>query len=130
MLPKGLEIRVEDDVLYWENFTGFITEKEALKVSKEIKSIVDTNSIKAMVVDNRQLTGVWTPEVDQVWIELMSYLPQRVSKTATLCQNVINKLQLNYLSRQAGTTDTVKVFIEEEKDDVISFLELPEMKIK
>lgn len=130
MLPKGLELRVEGHVLYWENLTGFITEKEAVNVSKEIKSILESKEIKAMVVDNRKLTGVWTPEVDQVWIDLMNYLPERVDKTATVCQNIINKLQMNYLSKQAGTTESIKAFTQEEKDEVIQFLGLPDIHLK
>ena len=130
MLPKGLELRLEKDVLYWENVTGFLTEKEAMNVSKEIKNIVDSKEIKAIVVDNRKLTGVWTPEVDQVFIELMSYLPNRVDRTVTLCQNVINKLQVNYLSKQAGTVENVKAFVEDEQEEVMAFLELPELHLK
>jgi len=127
MLPKGLEIRVENDIIYWENITGFITEKEAVNVTKEIKGIIETKPIKAMVVDNRKLTGVWTPEVDKVWIDLMSYLPTRVDKTATLCENVINKLQMNYLSKQAGTSENVQAFTEEE--EVREFLGINQLKL-
>jgi|GEM_PF-1561570 len=130
MLPKGLELRIEKNVLYWENLTGFITEKEAINVSKEIKHILEERPIRALIVDNRKLTGVWTPEVDQVWIELMSELPHKVNRTATLCQNVINKLQLNYLSKQAGTTENVKAFIEEEKSEIMEYLGLPELHLK
>lgn len=127
MLPKGLEIRVENDIIYWENVTGFITEKEAVNVTKEIKGIIETKPIKAMVVDNRKLTGVWTPEVDKVWIDLLTYLPTRVDKTATLCENVINKLQMNYLSKQAGTTENVKAFTDE--DEVREFLGINQLKL-
>lgn len=129
MLPKGLEIRVEDDIIYWENIAGFITEKEAVNVYKEIRNIIDNKPIRAIIVDNRKLTGVWTPEVDKVWIDLMAYLPTKVEKTATLCENAINKLQMNYLSKQAGTIDNVKAFVDEEQEEVREFLGIGELNL-
>ncbi len=101
MLPEGLTIELVKDIIYWKNTTGSISENDALGISEQIKAMIETQDVRAVLVDNRKLYGVWAPEVDKIWIDLMSYLPNHVDRTATLCQNHINKLQLNYLSSQA-----------------------------
>lgn len=129
MLPKGTDIRIEEDVLYWENHADVLTVTEAQIISKEIRSLVERTPLKGMVVDNRMLAGAWSPEVDRVWIDLMAFLPKHALKTATVCNNVINKLQFNYLSSQAGTTDTVKAFVDEERDALCLFLQVQAIRI-
>ncbi len=127
MDQRGFMIEVIDDVIYWTNTTGDITEKDALSISHQIRSLVELGNIEAVIVDNRRLFGVWSPEVDKVWIDLMAYLPRYVERTATLCQNVINKLQLNYLSAQAGTEDHVQAFTENEEPQMAHFLKLDDV---
>lgn len=124
MLPDGHTIELIDKVIYWKNTNGKISEQDALNIAEHIKELIALGSIEVVLVDNRKLYGVWTPEVDKVWIDLMSYLPNHVGRTATLCQNHINKLQLNYLSTQAGTTETVKAFIESDRVEMEDFLKL------
>jgi len=123
VLPRGLTIDVRDDMIVWKNRTGKITEAEALVVSEEIKSLVDSRHYRTLVVDNSQLCGVWSTDVDKVWIDLMTYLPERVDKTVTICENVINKLQINYLAKQAGTESRSKAFVSTERNAINSFLE-------
>lgn len=129
MLPKGTDLRIEEDVLYWENHTDLLSVKEALQISSEIRHLVEKTPLKGMVVDNRKVAGPWSPEVDRVWIDLMTFLPQHALKTATVCPSVINKLQINYLSSQAGTTDSVKAFVDEEREELCSFLEVSEVRL-
>lgn len=128
-LPKGIFLEIKDDIILWTNQTGSITEKQALEISDKIKDLVTSREFKALVVDNRNLKGIWRPEVDKVWIDLMTFLPSKVEKTATVCENIINKLQLNYLSNQAGTTEKVKAFVESEKDELLTFIDLPEFEL-
>ncbi|MGB3367987.1 MAG: hypothetical protein WBA54_10890 [Acidaminobacteraceae bacterium] len=128
-LPEGLTLKTFDDLIVWTNTTGTVTEQEAKELSQKITEMVSGTNYKAMLVDNRKLKGIWKPEVDKVWIELMSFLPTKVEKTATLCENVINKLQLNYLSIQAGTVDSVKAFIESEEVELLEFIDLPNLDL-
>lgn len=129
-LPEGLTLREFDDLIIWTNTTGTVTEQEARELSQKIIDMVSKTNYKAMLVDNRNLKGIWRPEVDKVWIELMSFLPTKVEKTATLCENIINKLQLNYLSIQAGTIDSVKAFVESEEGELLDFINIPNLSIK
>lgn len=128
-LPEGLTLKTFDDLIVWTNTTGTVTEQEAKELSQKITDMVSGTNYKAMLVDNRNLKGIWRPEVDKVWIELMSFLPTKVEKTATLCENIINKLQLNYLSIQAGTIDSVKAFVESEEGELLEFINLPNLDI-
>jgi len=124
MLPEGFTVELIDEVIYWKNASGNISEQDALIIATHIKEIIATRAVRAVLVDNRNLYGVWAPEVDKIWIDLMTYIPNHVNRTATLCQNPINKLQLNYLSSQAGTTDSVKAFTESERLEMENFLNL------
>lgn len=128
-LPEGLTVKTFDDLIVWTNTTGSVTEQEARELSEKITDMVSKANYKAMLVDNRNLKGIWKPEVDRVWIELMSFLPTKVERTATICENIINKLQLNYLSIQAGTIDSVKAFVESEEGELLEFINLPELDI-
>lgn len=128
-LPDGLTLKTFDDLIIWTNTTGTVTEQEAKELSQKITDMVSGTNYKAMLVDNRNLKGIWRPEVDKVWIELMSFLPTKVEKTATLCENIINKLQLNYLSIQAGTIDSVKAFVESEEGEMLEFINLPNFEL-
>lgn len=129
MLPKGTDIRIEEDLLYWENHSDLLTVKEARMISDEIRHLVEKTPLKGMVVDNRKLAGAWSPEVDRVWIDLMAFLPQHDLRTATVCQSLSNKLQFNYLSSQAGTTDTVRAFVDEEREALCSFLQVEDVNL-
>lgn len=129
MLPNGTNIRIEEGLLYWENHTDLLTAKEAQIITNEIRHLVERSSLKGLVVDNRKLAKAWSPEVDRVWIDLMAFLPKHDLKTATVCQSVINKLQFNYLSSQAGTADTVKAFVDEERDALCTFLQVQEVRL-
>lgn len=129
-LPEGLTLKTTNDLIVWTNTTGTVTEQEAREISEKITDMVSKSKYKAMLVDNRKLKGVWRPEVDKVWIELMSFLPTKVERTATICENIINKLQLNYISTQAGTIDTVKAFVESEENELIDFINMPDLNLK
>lgn len=129
MLPSGTEIRIEEDVLYWENHSDLLTPREVRQVSDEIRHLVEQTPLKGMVVDNRKLSGTWSPEVDRVWIDLMTFLPQHALRTATVCQNVINKLQFNYLSSQAGVSETVKAFVDDEREALCTFLQVDDVRL-
>ncbi len=123
MLPKGFTVELINDIVYWKNTTGAISEHDAQEISDYVKTLVEEKNVRAIFIDNRKLFGVWTPEVDKIWIDLMNYLPKHVDKTVTLCQNHINKLQLNYLSTQAGTKESVQAFTEAERVEMESFLQ-------
>jgi len=124
MLPGGAEIRIEEDVLYWENHDDRLTATEARTISNEIRHLVERTPLKGMVVDNRRVSGNWPPEMDRVWIDLMAFIPEHALKAATVCPSVIDKLQFNYLSSQAGAADSVRAFVAEEREALCSFLEV------
>lgn len=123
MFPIGLTINVRDDMIIWKNRTGKITHEEAIEVSEKITQMVTEKKYHTLVVDNSKLCGVWSTDVDKVWVDLMSYLPQHVDKTVTICENIINKLQINYLSKQAGTQATAKAFVSTETSEINNFLD-------
>jgi hypothetical protein len=113
----------KDNVLYWKNFSAEVTEDQAKLISNKIKNMILTHKYDALVVDNGDFKGDWSIDVDFIWIDLMAFVPMHVGKAVTICPDISNKLQLNYLSNQAGTSDIVKAFTNEEKTEIETFLE-------
>lgn len=115
-------IETKGEFIYWHNKNGAITVDEAVELSNQIKTLVETGDYSRLVVDNSQMSGVWSSEVDKIWIDLMKYIVQYIPKTATLCENVINKLQVNYLASQSVSPDRMKAFTVEEKEDFENYI--------
>lgn len=115
-------IETKGEFIYWHNKNGAITVDEAVELSNQIKTLVETGDYSRFVVDNSQMSGVWSSEVDKIWIDLMKYIVQYIPKTATLCENVINKLQVNYLASQSVSPDRMKAFTVEEKEDFENYI--------
>ncbi|HEU4964809.1 MAG TPA: hypothetical protein VFV52_13265 [Bacilli bacterium] len=82
-------------------------------MSESIRTLIVEEKIERILIDNRELRGTWASGVNEVWIELMAFMREHVSQVATLCENVINEMQLNRLSRQAGTYDRIQAFTDE-----------------
>lgn len=73
-------IETKGEVIYWHNKNGFITIEEALELSDQIKNLVETGDYSRLIVDNSKMSGVWSSEVDKVWIDLMKYIVQYIPK--------------------------------------------------
>lgn len=127
MIPEDLKLEMKARTLIWTNENGEVSRTEAKNISNHIKQLIKEDQVDTVIVDNRSIQGNWPPEVDFVWIDLMRFMPLHVKKTATLCKDVISKIQLNYLSSQAGTTESVKAFTPSELTELKRFLELEEI---
>lgn len=110
------------DYLFWVNNDAHLSAAEAKDLTHQIKERLERKNYKAMIVDNRNLDKIWSSDYDEIWLDLMRYLPDKVEKTASLCENVINKLQLDYLSKQLGHADQIKAFLTKEKEAMNAFL--------
>lgn len=124
MRNNQLKVFEDEKILYWANNKSNLTTEEAEQLCRELKNIIEHNTLDSIIIDNRELKGVWNTNLDSIWIELMKYLPSKVPKTATLCDNIINKLQLDYLAKKSGTNKDIKAFTLKEKDELKKFLEL------
>lgn len=124
MESKKLIAKENLNLLYWKNNKNDISPKEALETSKKIEELITEKNFNTLLVDNRNLNGVWDSKVDKIWIDLMKFIPNYVPKTATICDNIINKLQLNYLSKKSGTLNSIKAFTVEEIDLMSNFLNI------
>lgn len=105
--------RIDHDLLYLKNTHGTITIEDAKNQSDGIRQLILDHGIRRIAIDNRQLRGTWASGSNEVWVDLMAFMAERVDKVATLCENVLNENQLNRLSRQAGTYDRIQAFTDE-----------------
>lgn len=124
MKENNLITKEDLHLLYWKNNKNDISPKEALEISKEIEELITKKDFNTLLVDNRNLNGVWDSKVDKIWIDLMKLIPNYIPKTATICDNIINKLQLNYLSKKSGNLNKIKAFTVEEIDSMSNFLDI------
>lgn len=121
-MGKDSFIEIRENLIYWSNNSGKITEEEATKISNQIKLLVETGKYDRMIVDNSHLRGVWNTDVDKIWVDLMKYVAIYIPRTATLCENIINKLQVSYLSSQTATPERLKAFTVKEKDEFEKYI--------
>lgn len=124
-----LNLMEQDHTLIWRTANALSNSFEAKEISNRIKQLITSEEIERMVVDNRSLVGTWSPEIDAIWIDLMRFMPIHVKRTATLCHDVIGKIQLNYLSSQAGTIESVRAFTPAELKEMQNFLELDHLPL-
>lgn len=117
-------IETKGEFIYWHNRDGAITIEEAIELSNQIKSLAESGDYSRLIVDNTEMQGVWSTEVDKIWIDLMKYIVQYIPKTATLCENVINKLQVNYLASQSVSPEKMKAFTVAEKEDFENYIKI------
>lgn len=129
MSIDNLNLMQQDHTLIWRTANALSNSFEAKVVSDQIKQLVTSETIERMLVDNRAVTGTWSPEIDAIWIDLMRFMPIHVKKTATLCKDVIGKIQLNYLSSQAGTIESVRAFTPAELQEMQNFLGLDQLPL-
>lgn len=116
-MGQNFETRVEKDVFYWKNSANAsdVSAAEAKKLADEAKSILKKPEIKNFLIDNRNLKGVYKPEVNEVWADLMKWVVENVEKNATITADVTLKMQLNRLSRESNTYDKIRAFTDEKE---------------
>lgn len=129
MDQENILLMQKDRTLIWTTANGLSNSRDAKEISNHIKQIITSDGIDQVVVDNRSVVGAWSPEVDAIWIDLMRFMPIHVKRTATLCNDVIGKIQLNYLSSQAGTMASVRAFTPNELSEMQKFLGLDQLPL-
>lgn len=115
-------IEIKNDYIYWHNTDGIISIEEATQLANEIKTLAESGNYSRLIVDNSKMSGVWSTEVDKIWVDLMAYVAQYIPKTATLCENIINKLQVNYLSSQSVNPGRMKAFTVTEQNEFENYI--------
>jgi biotin carboxyl carrier protein len=121
------EMKIYQDVFYFKYYEMATTAKEARQQAEEVKKWLGQPQIKKFLNDNSNIKTVANPEVNEVWGELMAWVGKNVEKNATVAPNTALKMQLNRLSRTAGTIHKIKAFTTVE--EAMKFLEVPEMKL-
>lgn len=109
MLPKGVILRTEKNVLYWRNTTYNISVEEAATVAAEIIKLAQSPEVQVMLIDNRGARGAWPMEVNPIWGELMGALAKQIHKSATVAGTVV-VMQINRLSKASGTLEQIQAF--------------------
>lgn len=122
MNTKNAIIVYEDNMLYWTNLNGELSVDEVERVVAYIKSVVEQYPVDALIVDNSSLRYAWSSDIDRIWIDLLKYSSEHIPKTATLCQNIISKVQLDYLAEQSGISDNSKTFTLNERGEFEHFI--------
>lgn len=107
---------------YWRATTTDITVEDAKTISERVKKEIMGPSIKYFIVDNRDLNGLYKQDVQEIWSELMDFVAKNVEKNIVICKDVITPMQINRISRNTGTADKIKAFIDEK--EALAFINL------
>lgn len=121
-MNKNNFVETKENLIYWSNNSGKISKDEAIEISNQIKKLVETGNYDRMIIDNSELRGVWNTDVDKIWVDLMKYISIYIPRTATICENVINKLQVSYLSSQTSNPERLKAFTVTEKEEFKKYI--------
>lgn len=123
MIPETTTIEQDDDVLVWRNDDFMISMDQAEAIAAEIERHLNEGTIAGLLVDNREAEGTWPQEANEVWSELMGTIYDREIRCATVSPSVTNSMQINRLSRQAGTDDRIKAFPSRDYGEAVEFIE-------
>ncbi|EZH65592.1 hypothetical protein DH09_14915 [Bacillaceae bacterium JMAK1] len=112
---KNIELKIEGNVLHFKYLEMATTVEEAKEQADYVKSELMKPSVRFFLNDNSEINQVAKPEVNEVWGELMGWVAQNIEKTATIAPGATLKMQLNRLSRTAGTYEHVRAFTNKEQ---------------
>lgn len=121
------EYKVEGDVFYFNYLKMASTDAEAHEQADLVRSLISKPHIKKFLNDNRSVTTVANPEVSSVWVELMAWVSRNVEKNATIASSESLKMQLNRISKTAGTYDNVRAFTDVK--EALEFVGMSDTKI-
>ncbi|MBM7839611.1 TnpA family transposase [Alkalihalobacillus xiaoxiensis] len=124
---EKFEWKVEKDVFYFNYLEMASTVEEAQEQANFVRSQLAKPEIKKFLNDNRNVTSVAAPEVGAVWGELMATVSSQVEKNATIAPSASLKMQLNRISKQSGTYDSVRAFTD--INQALDFMEVPDFKL-
>lgn len=121
------EVKVYKDVLYFKYNKMADSVSEAQQQASEVKRLLSQPNVKKFLNDNSNIQTVAKPEVNEVWGELMGWVGSNIERNATIAPNVTLKMQLNRISRSAGTYDSVRAFTS--LDEALNFMGIPDFKL-
>ena len=121
------EVKVYKDVLYFKYNKMADSVSEAQQQASEVKRLLSQPGVRKFLNDNSNIQTVAKPEVNEVWGELMGWVGSNIERNATIAPNVTLKMQLNRISRSAGTYDSVRAFTS--LDEALNFMGIPDFKL-
>ncbi|MFF2912055.1 hypothetical protein [Paenibacillus sp. NPDC057934] len=122
-LPKTTTYWKENGIFYIKHTSFRVTIEEAYAISELLKASAGDQDTKAIVIDNREASGVWTPEVNKVWDDTTVGISDgKPKKFVTLTNSVTAAMQINRISRRTGNENMSKAFYSDFNDEVKAFI--------
>lgn len=122
-LPKTTAYWREGEIFFIKNSNFFINENETKALIKLLMFAMRDPLTKALVIDNRNSTGVWPKEILEMFDNSGSTgIHMERKKIATLTNSIFRSGQTNRLSKEYGIHETSKTFTTDFNDDVKTFL--------
>ncbi|TVY00375.1 hypothetical protein [Cohnella terricola] len=123
-LPKTTTYWKEKEVFHIKHTSFRVTMEEANAIAELLKLSVRDEDTKAIVIDNREASGVWTQEVNKIWDDVFVEVKDRKPKKyVTLTNSAIGAMQINRMSRGNGIENMVKAFFNDATGEVEAFIE-------
>lgn len=124
---EKFEWKIYNDVFYFKYKEVVTSVEEARQLMAFVQQKLADPKITKFLNDNSDIKTIATPEVNEVWGELMAWVGKNVEKNATVAPIMALKMQINRLSREAGTIDKIKAFTSVK--EAMEFLDVPDMKL-
>lgn len=122
-LPKTTTYRKERGMFIIKHNSFIVTMEEANAIAELLKVAFRDKSTKAIVCDNREAKGAWTPDTNRIWAEVADEVKnEKPKKFVTLTGDAISTMQINRLSKSSGTENISKAFCSDLNDEVMAFI--------
>jgi hypothetical protein len=122
-LPKTTTYRKDSGIFFIKHTSFRVTIEEAYAIGELLKEAHRNIDTSAIVIDNREAKGVWTQEVNKIWLDVAAEVSnEKPKKVVTLTSDAIATMQINRLSKLNGTETLSKAFCSDFNDEVKAFI--------
>ena len=123
-LPKTTSYWKEGEIFFIKHTSFLITTAENQAISELIIQTMNDNSIKGLVINNREARGAWPKHVVDSALQEDSHQSDlfKKKKIATLTNSVSTTMQMNRVTKEINMEEWAKAFNSEFNEEVKAFL--------
>lgn len=122
MSSDKASIKVQGGIVYFYATDTSLTTATVKEIAGELETVLSDNTARVLVVNQLKCHQELSTAEDKAWIDLYRSLPEKLTKTVTICQTLVNKLQTNYVFKMEGVSDRFKAFVPEDTVEMCQFL--------
>lgn len=122
-LPKTTSYWKEDGIFHIRHKSFRVTYEEGKAIAELLKHGYNDKAAKTMVIDNREATGVWAQDINELWnIDPEEIDMKNPKKVIVLTNSAIAAMQINRIARNNNASKFSKAFFSDFTEEVYEFI--------